>query len=271
TKENERFLLRFQSTLSSTSEIYIQEVDALVVTSGGFPKKEGYGFLKNAGHSITKPIPSLFTLNLPGDPIIKLMGVSVPLAKVKIASSGYMYEGPVLITHWGFSGPAVLKLSAFAAEYFFEKNYEATVLINWVNKNEEEVRDELSSFIVSNGKLNAFTQHLFHIPKRLWEYLLFRAEIPAQKPWAEVGKKHINKLISLLTNDEHRMQGKTTFKEEFVTCGGVPLDEVDFKTMESKLCKDLHFAGEVLNIDGITGGFNFQAAWSTAWIAANGI
>jgi predicted Rossmann fold flavoprotein len=269
-KKEEQLNLSFKTT-TEPSSVYEQSFDAVIIACGGFPKKEAYRFLGDTGHRIKDPVPSLFTINLPGDPVIKLMGVSVPLTQVKIAASGYTYSGPVLITHWGLSGPAVLKLSAFAAEYFHEKNYGAKVLVNWTNKNEEEVRADLMEYISINGRSQSFTQNLYPIPKRLWEFLLFRAEIPVTKPWAEVSKKCLNKLISLLTADEHNMQGKTTFKEEFVTCGGVALEEVDFKTMESRLCKGLYFAGEILNIDGITGGFNFQAAWSTAWIAANAV
>lgn len=269
-RENDQLSLQFRSN-AEDGETFSGLFDAVVITSGGFPKKDGYRFLSGSSHTIKEPVPSLFTINLPADPIVKLMGVSVPDAQVKIAASGYSYQGPLLITHWGFSGPAVLKLSAFAAEHFHEKNYDTKILINWVNRNEEEVRHELMGFVNNNGRTLVMTQHLYAVPKRLWEYFLTKAEIPLTRTWAETGKKQLNKLISLLTADEHQMRGKTTFKEEFVTCGGVALDEIDFKTMESRTCRGLYFAGEVLNIDGITGGFNFQAAWSTAWIAAKAV
>lgn len=244
--------------------------DTVIVTAGGFPMKKGYDFLMKTGHTIVTPIPSLYTFNLPGNKIIALMGVSVPNTEIKISGTKFSYTGPLLITHWGFSGPAVLKLSAFAADYFNSNNYKASIIINWISRKQEDLREYLTNNIFSSKSLPKNSNE-FGLPRRLWDYLLEKAEIDANISWEEISKKKKNKIIELLCADVYEMHGKTTFKEEFVTCGGIALNEVDCKRMESKLHPGLFFAGEVLNIDGITGGFNFQAAWSTAWIVAQSI
>jgi predicted Rossmann fold flavoprotein len=251
--------------------------DAVIISSGGHNSARNYGFIQKTGHTISELIPSLFTINLPGNPekngagnIKELMGLSVRNATVRVERTKHQYTGPVLITHWGLSGPAVLKLSAFAAKDFFDLNYNATILINWTGElNEEEVKAVFAEFL--QAKTQMVNSPLFEIPKRLWEFLLEKAEISPQKPWIELGKKQQNKLAQVLTNDVYNMKGKTTFKEEFVTSGGVNLKEIDFKTMQSKIMPGLYFCGEVLDIDGITGGFNFQNAWSTAFVAASSL
>ncbi len=253
-----------------TEEIKKIDADIVVVATGGFPMKKGYSFLEKTTHSIIEPIPSLYTFNLPKDPVIELMGVAVKEATIKIAGTSFTYSGPLLITHWGFSGPAVLKLSAFAAGHFHETNYKADILINWVNLGQEQTRTEFLKQ-TSGRKMLPKNSNIFNLPKRLWEFLLLKAEIDPNIAWEETAKKKTNKIIELLSNDVYHMQGKTTFKEEFVTCGGIPLNEIDCKTMQSKKLPGLYFAGEVLNMDGITGGFNFQAAWSTAWVVANSV
>ncbi len=246
--------------------------DAVVVTTGGFSKLSAYEFLLPTKHKIIPPLPSLFTINLKKDPVTELMGVSVRNAEVKIAGTKLKYSGPVLITHWGFSGPAVLKLSAFAAETFHEKNYVADILINWtVLENEENVKHEIESNILKKPNSFPVNSNLFRLPERLWMFLLEKSEINPQKNWSEQTRKSLNKLINNLYADQYRMEGKTTFKEEFVTCGGIDLQEINTETMESKLVPGLYFAGEILNIDGITGGFNFQAAWSTAYVVSQSI
>jgi len=245
--------------------------DAVVVTTGGFNQEKAYGFLQATGHTIVKPLPSLFTFNIPNNDITQLMGLSVPNAKVKVVSTNYMFEGPLLITHWGFSGPAVLKLSAYAAEYFHQKSYESQINVNWLNKEYEEIKHAVEQLQKQQYKSLPKNTNVFVLPKRLWEHLLIKADLNNDKPWSEITKKSINKLVEVLFADAYTMRGKTTFKEEFVTCGGIELKEIDFKTMQSKKMTGLYFAGEVINIDGITGGFNFQAAWSTAWLAANSI
>lgn len=242
-------------------------VDAVICSIGGHHQPRSYEFLKACGHRIDELIPSLFTLNLPQNNIKELMGLSVKNGTVKVNGTKHQYTGPVLITHWGLSGPAVLKLSAFAAMDFFRLNYHAGISVNWTGTlKEEDVKEELSNHLSSKALI--VNTPLFDIPKRLWEYLVLKAELPAGKPWVELGKKQENKFVQTLINDGYHMQGKTTFKEEFVTAGGINLKDVNFKTMESKVVPGLFFCGEVLNIDGITGGFNFQNAWSTAFIAA---
>ncbi len=251
--------------VKTTKQTYT--ANAVICSIGGHNQLKNYSFLKQAGHSIDELIPSLFTLNLPQSKIKELMGLSVKNGTVKVNGTKHQYTGPVLITHWGLSGPAVLKLSAFAAYDFFKLNYQAGISVNWTGTfNEEELKEELNLQLGSKALI--VNTPLFEIPKRLWEYLILRAEISLSKPWTELGKKQLNKLAQVLCNDCYDMHGKTTFKEEFVTSGGINLKEVNFKTMESKIVPHLFFCGEVLNIDGITGGFNFQNAWSTAWIAA---
>ncbi len=242
--------------------------DAVICSIGGHHQLYNYQFLQKIGHQIDDLIPSLFTLNLPQSPLKELMGLSVKQGTVKVVGTKHQYSGPILITHWGLSGPAVLKLSAFAAKDFFDLNYNATIHINWTEHQlEDEIRTQIEKLRTS--KMKIVNTPLFDIPKRLWEYLITRADIDKHKLWVELGNKQFNKLIQVVFNDQYDMRGKTTFKEEFVTAGGVNLKQVDFKTMQSKLMPGLFFCGEVLNIDGITGGFNFQNAWSTAWIASN--
>ncbi len=243
---------------------------AVICCIGGHHQLKNYSFIKQCGHTIDDLIPSLFTLNIPQSPIKELMGLSVKNGTVKVIGSKHSYTGPILITHWGLSGPAVLKLSAFAAYDFFKLNYDVSISINWVGVlNEEQVKEELS--LQLGLKSLIVNTPLFDIPKRLWEYILKKSDIDTAKPWIELGKKQLHKLSQILTHDVYQMKGKTTFKEEFVIAGGVNLKEINFKTMESKVMPNLFFCGEVLNIDGITGGFNFQNAWSTAWIAAKNV
>lgn len=241
----------------------------LIVANGGSAKQMDYDYLTKLGHSIEAPVPSLFTFNIPNTPISKLMGLSVQHAKVSISGTKLSQEGALLITHWGFSGPAVLKLSAWGARTLFERNYAFEIRINWLAQfNFETIQQEFSTFKTARAAKQVSTCPWNEIPKRLWEYFLAKADVVENLKWGDVSKKQCNKLAEIICNDTYQAKGKTTFKEEFVTCGGVKLDEVDFKTMESKVCKNLFFAGEVIDIDGITGGFNFQAAWTTAWIAS---
>lgn len=255
-------------SVSTTKNTFI--ADAVICGIGGHHQLNNYAFLKKIGHTIDELIPSLFTLNLPQSNIKELMGLSVKNGTVKVNGTKHQYTGPVLITHWGLSGPAVLKLSAFAAQEFFKLNYHVGISVNWTNNlNEEYIKEILSVNI--NSKVLVVNSSMFDIPKRLWEFLVLKSDIQPSKSWNELSKKQINKLAQTLSNDSYNMQGKTTFKEEFVTSGGINLKEINFKTMESKLLPHLFICGEVLNIDGITGGFNFQNAWSTAWIAAKNV
>ena len=244
--------------------------ERVICALGGHNKIAAYEPLRALGHTINAPIPSLFTLNLPAENIKKeLQGIAVQQAEVKLENSKINYSGPVLITHWGLSGPAVLKLSAFAAKEFFTRDYHTSVFVNWVHPLKiQEAETEIKKAQKEKNKSLPYSSPLFNLPRRLWEYLCLNAGINNNKPWAEISNKDLNKLLQQLLRSSYAVQGKTTFKEEFVTCGGVNLKEIDFKTMQSKLVPDLFFCGEVLNIDGITGGFNFQSAWSTAWICA---
>lgn len=242
--------------------------DYIIIATGGSPKLSGFKWLEDLGHTIVPPVPSLFTFNMPHEPIKELMGVSVENVSVKIQGTKLSSEGALLITHWGMSGPAILKLSSFGARLLNEMNYRFSVLINWLgNINEDALRNEMEKKKPALGNSKISNKNPFNLPNRLWLYLLTKLNIPQEKRWDELSKKDFNRLIHTLTNDEYKVEGKTTFKEEFVTCGGVSLNDVSLETMESKKCAGLYFAGEVLDIDGLTGGFNFQAAWSTGYIA----
>lgn len=263
-KENDIFILQ------TVDNQY--KAKTIVVATGGNAKPDGYNFLTNLGLSINNPIPSLFTFNDKNLHFKSLAGVSVQHAKISIKSSDYFFEGPVLITHWGLSGPAILKLSAFAAEYLFDKKYIFTVNICWNNTFDHNgYLNEIQIFKEKFPKKNIQSNPLFDIPKRLWEFLCQYSEIESIRNWSEIGNKKLQKLIENLTACEFQIEGKTTFKEEFVTCGGVSLSQLHNNSLEHKTINRLFFCGEVLNIDGITGGFNFQSAWSTAWLVAQNI
>ena len=245
-----------------------QTFNKIIVATGGTSKIEDFTWLKELNHTIEPPVPSLFTFNNPKNPITKLMGLVAENTLVTIQGTKLKSEGPLLITHWGFSGPAVLKTSAFGARILSEKNYLFNVQINWINEpNNDKIATELKEIIKASPQKKIINIKPFNLPERLWSYIIEKSVLPKEKKWGELGKKGLNKLINLLSNDIYQIKGKTTFKEEFVTCGGVSLDNINLKTMESKKCKNLFFAGEIMDIDGITGGYNFQAAWSTGFIA----
>ncbi|RXR20576.1 NAD(P)/FAD-dependent oxidoreductase [Flavobacterium amnicola] len=240
----------------------------LIMTTGSNPKI--WEMLENLGHSIIPPVPSLFTFNIKDTRIKDLMGVSA-VAAVKVKDSKLNASGPLLITHWGMSGPGILRLSAWGARDLAAKNYQFTLQVNWLNDMDfESVSDALKAIKGENAKKLVSKFCPFEFPKRLWESLLTAAGITTEK-WADVSKKQLNDLTNQLTNGQFQVNGKSTFKEEFVTAGGIDLKEINFKTMESKLLKNLYFAGEILNIDAITGGFNFQNAWTGGFILANAI
>ncbi|HXB41061.1 MAG TPA: NAD(P)/FAD-dependent oxidoreductase [Bacteroidia bacterium] len=246
--------------------------DKLIIATGGNPKAESYNWLKKLGHTIIPPVPSLFTFNINDKELHKLMGLSVLNAKVKVVNTKLQTEGPLLITHWGLSGPAILKSSAWGARLLNDMNYDFKIQVDWLNKyKEDELREELLFQKEKLAPKLAINTNPFELPRRLWEYFLQKTEIYDNTRWADVSKKQINTLLGVLIRDEYTVKGKTTFKEEFVTCGGVSLKEIDFATMQSTIVPNLYFAGEVLDIDGITGGFNFQSAWTTGWIAAKSI
>lgn len=243
--------------------------DKVLIACGGFPKQDQYKWIVEIGHTIQTPVPSLFTFNMPKHPITELMGVAVPDATVRITGAKISEHGPLLITHWGMSGPAVLRTSAWAARELSERNYEFNIQINWLlDVTEEELKEQVLDIRREQGKQSVGNKNPFNLPKRLWEYQLKNAGINEETKWGELPAAAQNKMINFLIRDAYDVKGKTTFKEEFVTCGGVKLSEIDPQTMESRIMKGLYFAGEILDVDGITGGFNFQHAWSSGFIAS---
>jgi predicted Rossmann fold flavoprotein len=249
-----------------------EEFDAVVIATGGYNREKAYGWLKTLGHSVHSPVPSLFTFNFREKILSDLAGISVENAHVKIEELQYEESGPVLITHWGLSGPAVLKISAWAARDLHDLEYRFHALVNWVYPlNEQETREELIKLRDQNARKTVSKQDHFPFPNRLWDRFLELSGIKTEKRWADLSNKEIHELTQTLSRSRYNIQGKTTYKEEFVTCGGIPLKEVDPDTLESKIIPNLYFVGEVLDIDGVTGGFNFQAAWTNGWLAANAI
>lgn len=259
------FIVELSNGKSLTAEF-------VCVACGGYPKSSMFDWLKVLGHSIEEPVPSLFTFNMPGNSITQLMGVSVEKATVKIIGSKLSDEGPLLITHWGMSGPAILKLSAWGARELANKNYHFDILVNWLSdSNEQNLREKWQTLRNERSSQKIGNRNPFNLPTRLWVYLLNESGINEDIRWADLPGKEQNKLIKNLTAQEFEVKGKTTFKEEFVTCGGIKLGEVDANTMQSKIVPNLFFAGEIMDVDGVTGGFNFQHAWTSGWIAAKAI
>lgn len=248
------------------------KADYVCVASGGFAKAVQFGWLKQLSHTVEVPVPSLFTFNMPGNAITSLMGVSVPKAQVKVAGSKLVQQGPLLITHWGMSGPAILRLSAWGARYLAEANYHFSIYVNWVPEyTEQTLRDAWTFIRNDHAQQRIGNKNPFQLPARLWSYLLQQCEADENIRWSELPAKQQNKLIQHLTMQLFEVKGKTTFKEEFVTCGGVKTSEIEPSTMESRLVPRLYFAGEIMDVDGVTGGFNFQHAWTSGWIAAKAI
>jgi predicted Rossmann fold flavoprotein len=248
------------------------ESNFLCIASGGYPKSVQFEWLKKLGLSIEEPVPSLFTFNTPNNTITSLMGVSVEKAHIKILSTKLNETGPILITHWGLSGPAVLRLSAWGARELAARNYTFTATINWIpGYNEQSLRTAWSSFRQEYGAKKISAKNPFDLPHRLWLHLIQESQINPEIKWGELLLKQQNILIQNLVAQSFEVKGKTTFKEEFVTCGGINLSTIDANTMQSKVVPKLFFAGEVMNVDGITGGFNFQHAWTSGWIAARNI
>jgi predicted Rossmann fold flavoprotein len=240
---------------------------SLIIAIGGQPKREGFSFIENLGINIITPVPSLFTFNVPQHPLKNLMGLSTQV-RIRIEGCKLEETGPILITHWGFSGPAVLKLSAKGARLFHELDYTFTIRIHWIPElSQDEVRDWLKKKKVSEAKKRVFQKQFDAIPQRLWEYFCSKAGISTSTNWSDLSSEALNKLIENLTSDAYSIAGKTTFKEEFVTCGGVALNEIHPISGMSKKIEGLFFAGEVLDVDGITGGFNFQHAWSGGYLS----
>ena len=246
--------------------------DYVCIASGGYPKSFMFDWLKKPGHTIEEPVPSLFTFNLPKHPITKLMGLSVEKVRVKISGIKLEEEGPLLITHWGLSGPAVLRLSAWAARELRVMGYQFRVLINWVpDFHEHSLHEKFQEIRKLHAAQKLVNKNPFGLPSRLWEFLAEQSGVKPEWRWGDLPAANQNKLIKNLCSYECEVKGKTTFKEEFVTAGGIKLSEVDPRTMMSKKVPNLFFAGEVLDVDGITGGFNFQHAWTSGWVAAKAI
>jgi predicted Rossmann fold flavoprotein len=243
----------------------VLESEKVVVSSGGSPSENGFRFLSAFNFKVVPPVPSLFTFNVPAHPWADLKGLSVQKATVRLEGSDLQFTGPVLVTHWGFSGPAVLKLSAFAARVLHDSGYKYAFRIDWLpDQPEAEVIQRMVDFNSQNPKKKPDQSPVFEIPKRLWEQICLESGLSTHFNWAEVGKKKILETAKLLKGRRFLAEGKTTYKEEFVTAGGIDLSEVDPKTCGSVRFPGLFFAGEILDVDGVTGGFNFQAAWSTA-------
>lgn len=256
----------------STKNGEVLQADFVCLACGGFPKSMQYQWLSDLGHSFENPVPSLFTFNIPKNSISELMGISVENAIVKINGTKFLQQGPLLITHWGFSGPAVLKLSSFAARYLAQNNYDFSISINWVgNYHENSILEKLKLVRHEMAAKKIANRNPFGLPQRLWEYHLQQCAINVEIRWADLPAKQQNQLAKQLTAQQFSVKGKTTFKDEFVTAGGIQLNEITAHTMQSKIVSHLFFAGEILNVDGITGGFNFQNAWTTGWIAAREI
>ena len=257
--QEEQWILEFKNG--------VIQCDAVIVTTGGSPKAKGFDWLANLKHRIVPPVPSLFTFNMPNEDITQLMGVVAKKVKVHITGSKIKSEGPLLITHWGMSGPAILKASSIGARVLADRNYHFNIRVQWLEASPQELLGMLKKTVKENPQKQIGKNNPFDLPNRLWTYLLNKLKLPQERRWNEVGQKNFHRLIDLLTNDSYAVEGKTTFKEEFVTCGGISLKDINMKTMESKKTKGLYFAGEVLDIDAITGGYNFQAAWSGGYVA----
>jgi predicted Rossmann fold flavoprotein len=246
-----------------------KECNRLLLATGS--SLAGYKIARELGHDIQTPVPSLFTFNIADPQLRELAGISISSVNLRLSNSGktpLQQTGPLLITHWGVSGPAVLKLSAWGARILNENRYQYKLLINWLpDLSQEEVRQKLLSVKTEWGQKAIALHRGVDLPHRLWQYIINRANITTEDRWATIANKSLNQLVLEISQGEYLITGKGAFKEEFVTCGGVNLKEVNFKTMESKIVPGLHFAGEILDIDGVTGGFNFQSAWTTAYLA----
>ncbi|HEY2350134.1 MAG TPA: NAD(P)/FAD-dependent oxidoreductase [Puia sp.] len=257
-------------TLHFSNELKLH-ADFLCLACGGYPKSSMFEWILQSGHTIEEPVPSLFTFNIPGNSINKLTGVSVPDVQVRISGETLKERGPLLVTHWGMSGPAILKLSAWGARILKEKEYRFEIRVNWLgDRSEQSVRDEMLMTRESSGGKKIRQRNTFGLPQRLWEWLLDEAGIK-DIHWADLPAALQNKLIQLLTAQSFQVDGKTTFKEEFVTAGGIRLAEINHHTMESRIRQGLYFAGELLDVDALTGGFNFQHAWTSGFIAGKSV
>lgn len=253
---------QFHLNISGSESVRCQR---LLLATGSNEKV--WDWLREKGHTIETPVPSLFTFAVPDERLRDMAGLSVDKAEIEIAGTNIVQKGPILVTHWGLSGPAVLKLSAWGARVLYEKGYNAPLKINWTGLHKTQVVEMLRKFKSENSRKKLSVHSPVAIPHRLWESLVNSIHVPSAHGWADISNAEMERLAMALCAGTYNMRGKSTFKDEFVTCGGVCLDEIDFRTMESRLFPGLYFAGEVIDVDGVTGGFNFQNAWTTGWLA----
>lgn len=272
----EHYCRRYGVTVSTGVSIgslaELAAYDFVCVTIGGQPHKEGLDWLAALGHEIVAPVPSLFTFNIDDAALRALMGTVVEQASAMIPATSFRASGPLLITHWGMSGPAILRLSSYAARHLSDSGYQSALSVNWTDRKENSVVEELQLTATANPQKMLANVRPFDLPQRLWNHLLEKSLAErAERRWADLSRKDLNRLVNTLTNDNYLISGRAPFKDEFVTCGGISLSSVNAATLESRTVPHLYFAGEVLDIDGVTGGFNFQAAWTTAHTVASAI
>ena len=272
----EHYCRRYGVTVSTGMSIgslaELAAYDFVCVTIGGQPHKEGLDWLAALGHEVVAPVPSLFTFNIDDAALRALMGTVVEQASAMIPATSFRASGPLLITHWGMSGPAILRLSSYAARHLSDSGYQSALSVNWTDRKENSVVEELQLIATANPQKMLANVRPFDLPQRLWSHLLEKSLAErAERRWADLSRKDLNRLVNTLTNDNYLISGRAPFKDEFVTCGGISLSSVNTATLESRTVPHLYFAGEVLDIDGVTGGFNFQAAWTTAHTVASAI
>lgn len=266
-----RFGVKIQTESAVKSLDELRDFDYIAVTTGGSPRREGLEWLLDAGIEIIEPVPSLFTLNIADEGLRNLMGTVVE-ASVMIPATSFRADGALLVTHWGVSGPAILRLSSYAARLLHENDYRMPLSVNWVNRRPDEVLGELQNIVENRAQKQILNEKPFALTSRLWEYLAAKSlGQRAQNRWGSLNRKELNRLANTLCNDTFQTDGRAPFKDEFVTCGGVSLSSVNPATLACKTRPNLFFAGEILDIDGVTGGFNFQAAWTTAFTIAEAI
>ena len=248
------------------------DYDYIAVTTGGQPRMSGLQWLADMGHEIIQPVPSLFTFEIGDKALTEMSGTVAETAMVMLPGTKLRASGPLLITHWGMSGPAILRLSSYAARYLYEHDYQCPLAVNWSSHNDADTSEALTAIAIQYPQRQVTSTPPFNLSRRLWEHLVTKSlGDRAQRRWAELSKKDHHLLVNVLCNDTYDIAGKGAFKEEFVTCGGVSLTSINPATLESRVRPHLYFAGELLDIDGVTGGFNFQAAWTTAYTVAKGI
>ena len=270
-RESRRLGVKIQTESGVKSLDELRNFDFIAVTTGGSPRRSSYEWLLDAGVEIVEPVPSLFTLNIADEGLRSLMGTVVE-ASVMIPATSFRADGPLLVTHWGVSGPAILRLSSYAARLLHENDYRMPLSVNWVNRRPDEVLGELQNIVESRAQKQILNEKPFALTSRLWEYLAAKSlGQRAQNRWGSLNRKELNRLANTLCNDTFQTDGRAPFKDEFVICGGVSLSSVNPTTLACKTRPNLFFAGEILDIDGVTGGFNFQAAWTTAFTVAKAI